>query len=73
MYFNERRCDFPLLDVNLREANAHDLEVISRELAGQIVDSYAQWKDDPRFRMWMTDERFRYTIPKTDRRRFGKR
>ncbi len=33
MYFNERRCDFPLLDINIREANPHDLEVISKELA----------------------------------------
>jgi phosphoribosylformylglycinamidine synthase len=33
MYFNERRCDFPLLDINIREASPHDLEVISKELA----------------------------------------
>ena len=33
MYFNERRCDFPLMDVNIREAHSHDLEVISKELA----------------------------------------
>jgi phosphoribosylformylglycinamidine synthase len=33
MYFNERRCDFPLLDVNIREASDHDLDVISKELA----------------------------------------
>ncbi|NIP34496.1 MAG: phosphoribosylformylglycinamidine synthase II, partial [Thermoplasmata archaeon] len=33
MYFNERRCDFPLLDINIREANPHDLEVMSKELA----------------------------------------
>jgi phosphoribosylformylglycinamidine synthase len=33
MYFNERRCDFPLLDVNIREARPHDLATISQELA----------------------------------------
>jgi len=33
MYFNERLCDFPLLDVNIREARPLDLERISQELA----------------------------------------
>ncbi|UCC93366.1 MAG: phosphoribosylformylglycinamidine synthase subunit PurL [Thermoplasmata archaeon] len=33
MYFNERQCGFPLLDINLRESHPHDLEVISKELA----------------------------------------
>jgi len=33
MYFNERLCDFPLLDVNIREAHPIDLERISQELA----------------------------------------
>jgi phosphoribosylformylglycinamidine synthase len=33
MNFNERNCGFPLLDVNLREAHPHDLEVISNELS----------------------------------------
>ncbi|HUV39661.1 MAG TPA: heparinase II/III family protein, partial [Planctomycetota bacterium] len=42
-----------------------------KDLATQVVDSYAQWKDDPRFRMWMTDKRFRYTIPEADRERFA--
>ncbi len=33
MYFNERMCDFPLLDVNIREAHSVDLARISQELA----------------------------------------
>ena len=45
-------------------------QLVSQELAEKLVDSYAQWKDDPRFKMWMTDERFRYLIPKGDRERF---
>jgi len=45
-------------------------QLVSQDLAEGLVDSYAQWKDDPRFKMWMTDERFRYVIPEADRRRF---
>jgi len=45
--------------------------LVDRDLPEKVVDSYAQWKDDPRFRMWMTDERFRYTIPKADRQQFA--
>jgi phosphoribosylformylglycinamidine synthase len=33
MYYNERHCDFPLLDINMREASEHDLMMISQELA----------------------------------------
>ncbi len=33
MYYNERLCDFPLLDVNIREAFPHDLKRISDDLA----------------------------------------
>ena len=33
MFYNERLCDFPLLDVNVRDAHSHDLEKISAELA----------------------------------------
>ncbi len=33
MFFNERLCDFPLLDVNIRDAHSHDLERIIAELA----------------------------------------
>jgi hypothetical protein len=38
-----------------------------RDFPQQIEDTYALWKDDPRFRIWMTDSRFRYVIPKDDR------
>lgn len=43
MYFNDRRCDFPLMDVNIREAHPHDLKVISKELAlGLSVEELAR-------------------------------
>ena len=42
------------------------------DLAAEVRDTYAKWKDDPRFQTWMTDERFRYLIPKQDRERFGR-
>ena len=45
--------------------------VTDREFPQKINDTYALWKDDPRFGMWMTDPRFRYTIPPHDRKRFG--
>jgi hypothetical protein len=45
--------------------------VAHRAFPQTIVDTYALWKDDPRFTMWMTDPRFRYTIPSDDRKRFG--
>ncbi len=46
MYFNERGCDFPLLDVNIREAGPHDLEVISDELAlGLSVEEMARIRE----------------------------
>ena len=40
-----------------------------RDFPMQIEDTYALWKDDPRFKMWMTDERFRYVIRADDRKR----
>jgi len=42
------------------------------DLTAEVRDTYAKWKDDPRFKAWMTDERFRYLIPKQDRERFGR-
>ena len=43
MYYNERLCNFPLLDVNIREAFPHDLQVISDELAlGLSVEEMAR-------------------------------
>jgi hypothetical protein len=39
-------------------------------LASDVRDTYWNWKDDPRFNAWMTDDRFRYLIPKQDRDRF---
>jgi hypothetical protein len=44
-----------------------------RDFPQSIQDTYALWKDDPRFRMWMTDSRFRYVIAKEDRETFGEK
>ncbi len=44
---------------------------VQAELAADVQDTYSKWKDDPRFRAWMTDEAFRYVIPERDRERFG--
>ena len=40
------------------------------DLASDVRDTYWNWRDDPRFNAWMTDDRFRYLIPRQDRERF---
>ncbi|KPJ52695.1 MAG: hypothetical protein AMS16_06045 [Planctomycetes bacterium DG_58] len=46
--------------------------IADRDFPTRIEDTYALWKDDPRFKMWMTDDRFRYVIRPADRKRFGR-
>jgi YVTN family beta-propeller protein len=38
------------------------------QLREAIVDSYANWASDPRFRKWTTESRFGFVIPQGDRR-----
>jgi heparin/heparan-sulfate lyase len=45
--------------------------VANRDFPQEIDDTYALWKEDPRFKMWMNDPRFRYVIRADDRNRFG--
>ena len=62
-----------------REGNPSGELVISNgkrsvkyKLAQSVEDSYRHWSSDPRFKMWMTDKRFEFIIPESDRRAFGK-
>jgi hypothetical protein len=47
--------------------------LIDRAMAPDVRDTYANWKNDPRFRKWMNDEQFRTYVTDEDRRRFGRR
>ena len=38
------------------------------ELKEAIVDSYANWRSDPRYRKWVREARFAFVIPEGDRR-----
>ncbi|MGD0114184.1 MAG: hypothetical protein ABSD48_20180, partial [Armatimonadota bacterium] len=38
------------------------------ELREAIVDSYANWRSDPRYEKWVTEARFGFVIPQADRR-----
>ena len=64
---------FEVLFARDAEASGHILVkerekgLANRHFPQQIEDTYALWRDDPRFRIWMTDSRFRYVIPKEDR------
>jgi hypothetical protein len=54
----------------IRIANAGKV-LVERELAPDVRDTYANWKNDPRFHMWMTDERFRTYVTERDRESAG--
>ena len=40
-------------------------------LTDRVNDTYAHWKNDPRFNMWMTDDRFNLVVSAQDRKNFG--
>ncbi len=40
-------------------------------LPDKIVDTYANWQSDPRFKAWMTEKRFDFVISEADRKAYG--
>jgi hypothetical protein len=48
-------------------------ELVAKELPKEVVDSYLDWKGDPRFQQWMTEKRFDIVIPEADRKAYQTR
>jgi len=44
---------------------------IDHELVQRVDDSYRHWDMDPRFRKWMSEERFEFVVPERDRKAFS--
>jgi len=42
---------------------------VARDLASGVEDTYAKWRDDPRYTRWVSEPRFAFIIPQCDRRR----
>ena len=43
----------------------------SREFAKGIEDTFSRWNRDPNYQKWMTQERFRFVVNKTEKQKAG--
>jgi len=46
---------------------------VDRRLVDRVDDSYHRWKNDPRFKMWMTEKRFSFLVSEADRKKYSGR